>query len=575
MTITGDLQRARLLTYAGDSAAARDLLLGTVPAIEAADRDDQLLEVFAQLAEIYASRGVLAGAAECLTRIRDTLDSYAAIRAGKAPELAAHVTLPAADIELMCGRFGMRAAYLDTLLAAATGLHLEAARHLDALAARTPDAGGAQEHDRLLTAARIDCAVALGADELHAEAEPLWRDVLAALAEAERTGHTGPDQDDLLVRTGLGYGRFCAETGRFAEAQPWLRRAGAKASAAGWRLPAAQADLERAATAWAVGDMDTTERLIAEVYPVIAEYARTHDVARCWLYTGLTAMATGALERADECWSQAEQYWRELGKPIHLHRILLQRSWIPIFFGRFTDARQLIDEARSQLDSAPRTTWLQYARLDDHLGTVYRAEGLADLGFDAAGSPEDTWDELEARHIESLGIIDEEPGTAAHRRALIALGRAAELKIPAAIAVDSVRYTITDPERRSAWATGISAPALAGAFAVAWEAENTALVAELIEYHSARGVFADTAVPQAGGWAGTATALVPLAEDDDYALVAASPAQVSGTQQVLGPLPPLQMDPGADPLLGHYRMLARERYGRPVFDDTTIWSTWP
>ncbi len=43
----------------------------------------------------------------------------------------------------------------------------------------------------------------------------------------------------------------------------------------------------------------------------------------------------------------------------------------------------------------------------------------------------------------------------------------------------------------------------------------------------------------------------------------------------LGPLPPLQMDPGADPILGHYRAPGQaERYGRTITTDDPAWPTW-
>ena len=42
----------------------------------------------------------------------------------------------------------------------------------------------------------------------------------------------GEFADHLRVAAATAYGRFCVETGRLAEAEPWLRRAGARASAA-------------------------------------------------------------------------------------------------------------------------------------------------------------------------------------------------------------------------------------------------------------------------------------------------------------------------------------------------------
>ncbi|HKI41273.1 MAG TPA: hypothetical protein VKA66_12990, partial [Mycobacterium sp.] len=151
----------------------------------------------------------------------------------------------------------------------------------------------------------------------------------------------------------------------------------------------------------------------------------------------------------------------------------------------------------------------------------------------------------------------------------------AELKVPAALAVDSVRYLITDADARSRWATSVSAPILASTFAVAWEWENTELISELVEYHSARGTF-DTAPkrPDIGEWASTATATVLIETGD--ALAAAGPsARGGGSLTRLGPLPPLQMQPDAAPILSHYRALALERYGRDVTAAEPAWSTWP
>ncbi|BBX75773.1 hypothetical protein MSHI_36790 [Mycobacterium shinjukuense] len=81
---------------------------------------------------------------------------------------------------------------------------------------------------------------------------------------------------------------------------------------------------------------------------------------------GLTRLASGALEPADQRWKHAERHWRELGKPLHLLRILLQRSYIAIFCGRFADAVELIAQARALLDSSARSSWLARSVSLDH-----------------------------------------------------------------------------------------------------------------------------------------------------------------------------------------------------------------
>lgn len=560
MSIPDGLQRARRMTLAADEAGARDLLLSLIPRIEREDRDDLMLEVLAQLGEIYLARGADDGVEESIRRIRDCLAAYASMPAD-------------ADNARMICRYSRRARFLQTGLAAARGDHDAAAAALDRLSDTAGDFPElADEHAQLRTRARVLWATALCDDDLHVQSVSLWDKILEHIGDGG-----GENADHLWVTAATGYGRFCVETGRLAEAEPWLRRAEARADAHGWELARTRAQLERAAACWAANDHAGTEQLVSQAYPVIARYARAHDVARCWLYLGLTRLASGALEAADECWEHAERHWRELGKPLHLHRILLQRSWIAIFCSRFADAVELIAQARELLDSSPRSSWLQYAQLDSHLGTVWRADALADLGFDSSGDPEESLQETEARQAEGLGILRGEVGTPEYRRGMSKLQQAAELKVPAALAVDSVRYSIADADARARWATTIAAPILAGAFAVAWEWENTALISELVEYHSARGTFEALQRPQTGEWASTAVASVPLDTGAEPAALAAAGPPVAGGVSLtrLGPLPPLRMHPGEAPILDHYRTLAVQRYGRAVTADEPAWSTWP
>ncbi|MHA7650008.1 hypothetical protein ACX9NE_09710 [Mycobacterium sp. ML4] len=577
MSISAELERAQTLAFAADESGAKDLLLSLMPRIEQADRDDLMLEVFAQLGAIYLARGVNDGVHECIRRIREPLTIYRDILAGSRPEAAEQVRLSQTEIARMICRYSRRAQFLHAGLAAAQGDHEQARVALDVLTEPDPDFPDlADEQANLCTHARVLCATALCDDDLHVRSVPLWERVLDVLG---RNATTTTYARYVWVLAATGYGRFCVETGRLSEAERWLRRAGARAQANGWELATARTQLERAAAAWTIGDHVTTEELATGAYQVISRYARAHDVSRCWLYLGLTRLAGGALEEADHCWEEAERHWRELGKPLHLHRILLQRSWIAIFCGRFADAVELIAQARELLDSSPRSSWLQYALLDSHLGTVWRADALSDMGFDAAGNPDESLRETGARQAEALGILRGEVGTPEHRRALSKLEQAAELKVPAALAVDSVRHSIADPDARSRWAARVSAPVLAGAFAVAWEWENTELVSELVEYHSARGTFSkEREQRQAGEWESTAAAPAFIETDDELtpaATAAGSPVPGGDSVTRLGPLPPLQMHPGAGPILSHYRTLARQRYGRAVTAAEPAWTTWP
>lgn len=535
--IESDLERARHLAFAAAEETAKDLLLSLMPRIEEADRDDLMLEVYAQLGELYLVRTAYDGVTECLKRMGDCLDIYREIQAGLQPDAAGK--LSAAQIDHMVCRYTRRAQFLQTGLAAAHGEHESAAVSLQTLSEEPGMFGDLDgEHAYLVTLARILCAVALCDDDLHVQTLPLWGRVFEAI---DGPGDGSEYDDNLRVLAGTGYGRFCVETGRLTEAEPWLRRAGARAEARGWQLFTARTQLERATAAWAVGDRARAQELVHEAYPPIAEHARAHDVSRSWLYFGLISISVGALDDADERLSHAERHWRELGKPLHIHRILLQRSWVDILRGGFTAATDRVTAARELLDSWPRHSWLQYARLDDHMGSILRADALAD------------------------------PDGAEEKFA-----KAADLKVPAALAVDSVRHAIGDADARMRWATHVSARLLAGAFAVAWEWGNTALVSELIEYHCARGRFMVPPSPLTAGWEATATATVPVDDADEYALVAAGPGAPAGASLTkLGALPPLRMDPKADPVLVRYRDLAHRRYGRLVTSAEAEWCTWP
>jgi hypothetical protein len=546
VSIPDDLERARHLALAADETSAKELLLSLMPRIEEIGRDDLMLEALAQLGELYLVRTAYDGVREAISRIRDCLAVYSAILDGTATaDVLAGNAMALADIRHMRCRYTRRVQFLQIGLAAALGDHEGAAAGLAALDSMIDGefVDLADEFAYLCTYGRILCAAALCEDDLHVRSVELWQSVID---DIEATATPSESTDNLLVLGAIGYARFCIETGRLTEAEPWLRRAGARAEARAWRLVTARTLLERATATWSRGDQVATERLVGEAYPVIAEYARANDVSRCWLYFGLTRMGVGMLAAADESWGHAERHWRELGRPLHIHRILLQRSWIEILRGRYQEAIDKVEQARACLDESPRSSWLAYARLDDHLGTIWRAEAMADPVRDSAMSK---------------------------------LARAADLKLPAALAVDSVRYSIIDAEARAQWADCVSAPLLAGAFAVASDWGNVALTGELIEYHSARGTFSAEAMPgtaEVSEWSRVATAPVPISDVDELAQVAAGPNVTTGRSLTrLGPLPPLTMDPTGVPVLAGSRELALSRYGQHVTTDEAAWSTWP
>ena len=229
-------------------------------AIEDGERDDMLLEIFALLGELYLVRTAYNGTEECIRRIDDCLAVYRSIRAGTDPEAAAQVTMSDTEIDHMLCRYTRRAQFLRTgLAAAAHGDHEGAELALFVLC--SDDSGVAfpdlaDEHRFLITYAQILCAIALCDDDLHVQSVPLWERVIEAI---DRPGDGSETDDLLLVQGATAYGRFCVETGRLSEAEPWLRRAGARAEARGWELAKARTQLERGTAAWASGDVRQTQ----------------------------------------------------------------------------------------------------------------------------------------------------------------------------------------------------------------------------------------------------------------------------------------------------------------------------
>ena len=325
-------------------------------------------------------------------------------------------------------------------------------------------------------------------------------------------------------------------------------------------MATARTQLERATASWSIGDHLGTERLVTEAYSVIHRYARANDVSRCWLYMGLTRMAAGGLQAADQCWEHAERHWRELGRPLHIHRILLQRSWIAIVRGRYQDAIDMVEQARDCLDSSPRSSWLAYARLDDHLGTIWRADALADLGFDAAGDPDEDWTEAEARYRKSLGVTHAEPGTPEVRQRA---GQARQGGRAEGTRSAGGRFgALLDRRRRGQVAVGdvcLRAPARRGVRRGVGVGERRA--GRRADRISQRARNVQRGAP--GGRTGiefsrVATAPAPMVDADELASVAGGPRRLGVGRSLtrLGPLPPLQMDPTGGPLLAEYRELA-------------------
>ena len=209
--------------------------------------------------------------------------------------------------------------------------------------------------------------------------------------------------------------------------------------------------------------------------------------------------------------AHAERHWREVGKPCTSTVFCCSAAGSISSAATSPRRKERANEARELLDAWPRHSWLQYARLDDHpRAASLRAEALAD--------PE--------------------------QRERPSFEQAAELKVPAALAVDSVRHSID--RRRRADAVG---DACLGANPGRRLRRRLGVGEHRTRQRTGRisqrpRKFQHRAVRAGRGLDWAATAAVPVDAVDEYALVAAGSASSEVVRLTrLGPLPPLQMDP--------------------------------
>ena len=183
------------------------------------------------------------------------------------------------------------------------------------------------EHTYLVTYAQIACAVALCDDDLHVQSLPLWE---SALEVIDGPGDGAEFDDTLRVLAGTGYGRFCVETGRLTEAEPWLRRAGARAQARGWHLATARTQLERATAAWAAGNRPLAQDLVHAAYPAIAEHAGPRRVTLLALLRPAEHLGRRARRCRRTSRSRRTALACELGRPLHIAEqksVAAQAGW--------------------------------------------------------------------------------------------------------------------------------------------------------------------------------------------------------------------------------------------------------
>ncbi len=223
------------------------------------------------------------------------------------------------------------------------------------------------------------------------------------------------------------------------------------------------------------------------------------------------------------------------------------------------------------------------------LATVAYANGQYDEGESLIGAAFATYAErglgLHCAHIDFWhAALLESVIEAAETPDAELLGRAIDLAVPSALAIDAVRYTLPNGNQREKWNRQIADPAMRMAFRFAYLSGNGPLIVDLIETQCA-----GTTLDIARSAVGSAPQL-PLELFDPPAAAAQPTVQVGtgpqrGSAPQLGaalaavaasaglpvvPPPRLAVAPDGHIALGAYIEAAEQRYGHPVRDNRVL-----
>ncbi|MGP4114834.1 hypothetical protein ACTWP5_28505 [Streptomyces sp. 4N509B] len=258
----------------------------------------------------------------------------------------------------------------------------------------------------------------------------------------------------------------------------------------------------------------------------------------------------GAQEHFEEAGlaHKAAQGWQYLGLLAGL------REDLTTAVERFERSARLFEECGAATFAAG--TWVRWATAAFALG--WREAGEERLTHAAdiyAAHPgmgawrahlHSTHAQLLANHLAELVEADPEGRLGPEAQAVLA--RAVDLAVPAALAIDAVRFTLPNGAQRDRWRRQIAEPAMALAFRLATVAGDAALVCQLVESQCAGTPLQESGVPALG--ASTDGGIVPPDELSGFDLPTAQ-AETPAETQVEAPPdapPPSGTGPGAGAL---------------------------
>ncbi|MGW1742135.1 tetratricopeptide repeat protein [Nocardia sp. NPDC001965] len=411
----------------------------------------------------------------------------------------------------------------------------QALQHLGAL----DDAQSALEkaHDLLADAEdlgvlRVSCLLSLTAVATH---RSQWNRVVEIATESlhaamrfapHLTGHP------LMNLAGAYF-----ETGRRELGVDFAQQALAAFTAAGDHNAVADTQQNLAQLFSRLDRLDEAERLVLASQEYYERAGLGYRAGVGWKLRGYLAECRGEADRAEEWYGRSLDCFRSSGAVLDSASVQCRLATVAYARGEVGAGQQLLGAAFTVY--AERGLGLQCAQLD------FWHAVLVQMVVDDMESPPDE---------------------------LLALGRA--LAVPAAIAIDAVRYTLPGGHQRDQWNREVADPAVRLAFRFAHLCRDGQLLIDLIETQCAGTTF-DTASGD-----GVERPLFPLDSSVQPSGVEPAPgplhlgaalARVAASAGLpVSPPPRLAVPPGPRIALGDYIAAAEQRYGRRVREDRVI-----
>lgn len=411
----------------------------------------------------------------------------------------------------------------------------QALQHLGAL----DEAQSALERARDLLATaedlgvlRVSCLLSLSAVATH---RSQWNQVLEIATESldaalrfapHLTGHP------LMNLAGAYF-----ETGRRELGVDFAQQALVAFTAAGDHNAVADTQQNLAQLFSRLDRLDEAEQLVVASQDYYERAGLGYRAGVGWKIRGFLAECRGEADRADEWYRRSLDCFRNSGAVLDSAAVQCRLATVAYARGEIGEGQQLLDAAF----------------------TVYAERGL---GLQCAQL--DYWHAVLVQMV--VDDMDAPPA------ALLALGRA--LAVPAAIAIDAVRYTLPGGSQRDQWNREVADPAARLAFRFAYLCGDGQLLIDLIETQCA-GTTLDTTSgerierPQ---FPLDSSAPPPAVEPQPGPLhLGAALARVAASAGLpVSPPPRLAVTPGSRIALGDYIAAAEQRYGQRVREDRVI-----